>query len=867
MENDNFRITTGKGTHTATDIEEVISGLSDAEKRRILEANRNRNRTNNATPTPGTPLPTQAPHAFIPGTVRTPAGANLNQAPGSPQAPHNPSAPQNQPEQNQHIESTIEQKVEETRTKYIAEYLKCKTEMGKKLKMERTRIGILNILNSAKNIFRKEKLEKKIFKEEDYFTQQFKNAKNEYDQSRKDWGNELYEKRKHELEQIQGITPEQVTQLLKEYRGRDILKKTIIDERQKLIDAKVEASLVHKPAWKRLLDAYRTMPRGKKILLSTLLFLPFTGAAALTAIVSTYGLAGAAGFVGFKFARSMISGTVAGHASLGAANLLYGKSNAQFKEDQAQAREELKNTFALGEINLDEYEKRNEALYTAERKRMRNQNIFKIGVSIAVAVAVSGTIQHEALGAVTDNLPSGGVHLGQGPFTSPLGQHHDVVTKTEFENNPGKYLGHHEHHHIHHSQPLPKPDEQTSQPLPDADHHTSQPLPDADNKVASQPLPDADDKVTSQPLPDADGTQSFEVNHDSLPLDDHIVTPRGELIDAGGAPGDHTNATLDIPKELGGGKLSLSPDGKVTTIPAPDQTASVNSDHLNTVAKPEDTTTTTTVNPDTTTTSTIGTGGKINIETHPHVTGTQEIREAYHGNATIAGVPDDNTLDHMPEKQWDGLTDQMIKDHGIAINGPQYENSRTLQLLFGHVERTTQIVDGKNVSTVIPDYYSDRPEWPTIEKIPAKYFFNSKGILDDPSHVSQSDLTMLKHAHILNDDNEFIKQPYLRRLMDAYLKAHPHETISGDQSISGVISKITTDLHKTGDGTLYYLKDNTHINVQGVNTNSLEFERNWGLTHQALLRIYPNYRGGGYYPRGGGGYSGGPFIRGGRGGF
>jgi hypothetical protein len=273
----------------------------------------------------------------------------------------------------------LEMKVDETRKAYVKEYLKCKKKVRNQVAIDKIKTSFTNIGKRKEN--------KKHINEEDYFTTKYKEAKASYDQARVDLGNDLFNKKKAELENL-GVSGPELAQELKEYKATEILGRTIIDERQKLLDAKAEGSPVSPAAWKKLLHAYSKLPRYQKILLSTAVF---ATAASIGAGAVTGGVAGAAGW---RFLRGMASGTVAAHVSkfLDKRNK---KGNEKFQDEQNIKLNSITEQFGEGTITQEEFEKQADIIKAEIRKRTRNQTLAKAVVGIAVGAGVGALASYE----------------------------------------------------------------------------------------------------------------------------------------------------------------------------------------------------------------------------------------------------------------------------------------------------------------------------------------------------------------------------------------------------------------------------------------------------------------------------------------
>jgi len=288
--------------------------------------------------------------------------------------------------------------LDEARENYIKEYKKCKSEADRQGLINKTKNSILNIFKSKEN--------KKSIKLEDFFTKKMDEAKREYDAARIALGNEMFFNKKAELEKA-GLSGEELEIALTEYKATEILAKTIIEEKQKLIDMKAAGAPIKPAAWKRILNGYLQMPRWKRVALSTLVFLPVAATGALGASAIALGGVGAgiAGLAGVKFGMSMAIGTGVAHFSKGIDWARKG-SDLKFTEKEYSKKTNLKNNFAKGEIGLEEYEKGILEIENDEKKHARNRVLLKAGVGIAIA-GIAGYEAYHIIGGEVANLAGG----------------------------------------------------------------------------------------------------------------------------------------------------------------------------------------------------------------------------------------------------------------------------------------------------------------------------------------------------------------------------------------------------------------------------------------------------------------------------
>ena len=334
------------------------------------------------------------------------------------------------PEQISPEEKELDKKIEDAREKYVKEYKKCKKEVDKEVLIDKTRNSVFNILAGVKNIFSKKKIEyKKSIKVEDYFTKETTDAKKEYNQARIEMGEAMYNQKKSELEKA-GLTGVDLETALTQYKATEILAKTIIDERQKIIDAKIEGLPIKPALWKRAIDAYmKIKPRWKRVALSTLLFLPVSATGAIGAgAIASYGIYGLAGLAGVKFGASMAIGAGVGHLAKGI-DWVKKDADLKFNEKQNQERLRLENEFSTGKIGLEEYEKRIEPLENEDRQRNRNRVITKCVVGAALALA-AGYGSYTAMGLGVEHM-SHSVHSSVDAITGPDMSHTATGTTIE----------------------------------------------------------------------------------------------------------------------------------------------------------------------------------------------------------------------------------------------------------------------------------------------------------------------------------------------------------------------------------------------------------------------------------------------------
>lgn len=292
-----------------------------------------------------------------------------------------------------------EKKLEQAREKYISEYKKCEKEADRQKLIDKTRNATFNIIAGIKNIFSKNKIE---YKKEDFFTEEAKKAKEEYTQARKEMGSTMYDQKKAELEKA-GLSGADLEKALSQYKATEILAKTIIDERQKIIDSKDPETKGH--LLKRMYKGFMKIePKWRRTALCTIIFLPLsaTGAIGAASIAAGGVGAGIAGLAVTKFAISMGIGYGFGLTSLGIDMAKKG-SDLKFTKAQYDKKIELQDKFGKGEMQMEEYEKEIKTLEDAERKRARNRAIVKGVIGGALAIT-AGYVAYGVIGHGLDSF-------------------------------------------------------------------------------------------------------------------------------------------------------------------------------------------------------------------------------------------------------------------------------------------------------------------------------------------------------------------------------------------------------------------------------------------------------------------------------
>ncbi len=211
-----------------------------------------------------------------------------------------------------------------------------------------------------------------------------------------------------------------------------------------------------------------------------------------------------------------------------------------------------------------------------------------------------------------------------------------------------------------------------------------------------------------------------------------------------------------------------------------------------------------------------------NISTDPrHLESASDVRRVFGRPNVVIDKPDSDYINGIEAKEWTKEFDQWAKENSIRFKSyDDYIAKRELQELFPGKGIQKEVVYNqtldKQVEKINVDYFKNREEWPIIEKIPAKYFFDfNEAKLADGSPIPEEDLEKLIAKGVIEDningagnrDYSFANEDELKRLAKVYAKVDPlNAKPIDDESMEKYISRITRDLHKTNDGTLFMFK-------------------------------------------------------------
>ena len=196
------------------------------------------------------------------------------------------------------------------------------------------------------------------------------------------------------------------------------------------------------------------------------------------------------------------------------------------------------------------------------------------------------------------------------------------------------------------------------------------------------------------------------------------------------------------------------------------------------------------------------------------------------GRNEIIGVSPNTTDRGITYRDWNRVFDNsVLKDNVKFGSYNQYETEKELQLLFGH--------GAKNGNTISMDYFRERPEWATVSKIPARYFYNqlfgNEYLSHYPREVSLKDLEILGKAGLIQEVKvpdastgaitksiQFIHQAELARLVQAYRHINPNEAGPyQNETIEDYVGRLMKKVHQAQDGTLFARKHDVKFDEAG----------------------------------------------------
>lgn len=219
--------------------------------------------------------------------------------------------------------------------------------------------------------------------------QSLKDLEKGYDKLAVEYGKKMYADKKTELEKSDKPKEEQEKELL-QYKQKEIFKRVVIEEQQKLNTLKVEnLPPKEKNLLKRALDGYLKLPKGAKIAISVTLSLPVI-------YLITPGAVAAAGGVAFyatkKFARATAGSFIGQMATKGYDRFV----KERYTERKEKSLKELQGKFQgeMTNAELSDYKKQYAEILEKEQKAKRNRIIHKAMIAITAGGLTSyGTSQ------------------------------------------------------------------------------------------------------------------------------------------------------------------------------------------------------------------------------------------------------------------------------------------------------------------------------------------------------------------------------------------------------------------------------------------------------------------------------------------
>jgi hypothetical protein len=241
-----------------------------------------------------------------------------------------------------------------------------------------------------------------------------------------------------------------------------------------------------------------------------------------------------------------------------------------------------------------------------------------------------------------------------------------------------------------------------------------------------------------------------------------------------------------------------------------------------------------------------------------HLENADEVRREFGRQNVILDRPNTEYVNGMRTEEWNKYTDDMFREKGVKFDDyADYEKEKQLQEFFGHGEKGVmydQELD-KNVEGAHMYYYKETPEWQTVKNIPAKDFFDfnqNELVKNNPEKLNE-----LIKGGIIEDkvsrsgvhNYSFTHEKELKRLAEVYAEKDPLNAAPiGNESMERYIGRITRDLHKTDDGTLYMFRDSRlEKSVDNGTYMDQKIEQEARLRSQPQGMRNSSPTGGGYY--------------------
>lgn len=242
----------------------------------------------------------------------------------------------------------------------------------------------------------------------------------------------------------------------------------------------------------------------------------------------------------------------------------------------------------------------------------------------------------------------------------------------------------------------------------------------------------------------------------------------------------------------------------------------------------------------------------LSIEEDPkHFENAKEIRQTFGNKTVLIDKAEYPTLDQVEDgvdyNDWNTANDNMFEQKGLEFNSYEdFSKERELQELFGtntYTENPAKIVYdqnlGRNVEipkhvSITQEYFRDMPEWKSVEKIPAKYFFQDDFL--NGNKVPQADLDALVKKGIITQNPltgtySFSHRNEIERMSAMYKKLVSSKDYEkfidkveyklgndrpiGNENMETYIKRITAKVYKADDNTLYGFKRPVDWNDRG----------------------------------------------------
>jgi uncharacterized membrane protein len=720
-------------------------------------------------------------------------------------------------------------RLEDARQTYIKNLLAYEKEQGKIYKI-RQKLGLYSKKGlEATQREREEKL---------------RESKAPYDQARKEMGQHLFAERMEDLH-AQGLSGEELKNALTEYKATVILARTIIEERQKIIDAKVAGADIDPKLWKKTFAGYMNIqPRWKKVALGTALVMIAPAVAVFASGGVTVATVGTlAGVASFKFGRSMLTGAV----SAGITGLInrkfVDKKFAVKEEKQKDDYERLMSRYAKGEISDQEVQAGIDTIETENKILKRNALLAKVSTGIFVGLAVGGAT---AVGLHAKGLDSLGEvsHTPKPSFNPHSLPKTEVVSKT-IDEKAIQDIPELEPKINFKTPTLNETITSGTHPAASPDHlssHIPTPHKQLDleelNKItrvhrtidtkAIEETPDIrpDGTVISYTPDGAVPPVETGVGDDVVPLPlqsaHPIVTPNIDL-NVPGAPAEN-HLFVNPQSGIGYGNnngfttpVGMTPNEHMETLqsagavhaeaarelriigPNQEVTAGSMQDQLIHGVKP-----------------------KNLIDTDPtHFKTTHDIERAW-GKGAILDKPH-GTIHGVKYETWSDIVDTHIRQNNIFFKSPaDYQEQKWLQNLFGDSPKKAWLMDnatGKKVSVDTMNWWTTKPNWHDIDRMPARYFmnFNKESINDlvKSNNIGMTDLKKMIDFGIVKNVGsasrpvfEFTSNHEFERLVKAFKHIDPQHGIPGtNETMAQYMHRMSTQMAEARDGTIFRIHD------------------------------------------------------------